>query len=391
MRRRVIIAGLAAAGLLAAVIVPRFIPVNIPVIAMLFGSSVGFEDDEQLRQRLKLPDGFSINVYATGLGKARLMQYAEDGSILITDAADGKVYRVHPDKDADGRGDAVTPLIEDLDLPHGLLLEGDTLYVAAEAQVLKFDIDTTNWTVGEQSTLLPGLPDDGGHSTRTIARGPDGQLYVSVGSSCNVCIEKHAWRAAMIRFKADGSQAESFASGLRNTVGFDWQPSTGALYGVDNGRDWLGDEFPPDELNLIERGGFYGWPHFNGDNVPDPELGQSLDPSTPNPAAPAHAFDAHVAPLSIRFLRHQKTETWRNAALVALHGSWNRAEKAGYSVVSLHWDKDNTITEKPFLTGFEVDGDVIGRPVDIIEIDGGTLFVSDDLSGAIYRIQRNRS
>ena len=387
MRRRVIIAGLAAAGVLAAVIVPRFVPVNIPVFAMLFGSSVDFEDDEDLRRRLKLPDGYEINVYATGLGKARLMQYAEDGSILITDSADGKVYRVHPDKDADGRGDAVTPLIDDLELPHGLLLEGDTLYVAAEAQVLRFDVDTSNWTVGKQSTLLPGLPDDGGHSTRTIARGPDGQFYVSVGSSCNVCIEKHAWRSAMIRFKADGSQAELFATGLRNTVGFDWRPATGALYGVDNARDWLGDDFPPDELNLIERGGFYGWPHFNGDNVADPDLGRDLEAFTPRPIAPAHGFGAHVAPLSIRFLRHQKNEAWRDSALVALHGSWNRTEKAGYSIVSLHWDKDNAITEKPFLTGFEIDGDVIGRPVDIIETDDGTLFVSDDLSGAIYRIK----
>lgn len=389
MRKRVIIAGLAAASLLAAVVAQKAIPVNIPVMAMIFGSPVEAGDDESLRGRLKLPTGFRINVYATGLGTPRLMQHADDGSILITDTSDGTVFRVHPDTDADGRSDAVTPLIRNLDLPHGLLLEGNTLYVATETRVLKFDIDTTAWTVGKQSTLLPDLPGGGGHSTRTIARGPDGQFYVSVGSSCNVCKESHAWRAAMIRFRADGSPAELFASGLRNTVGFDWHPSTGALYGVENGRDLLGDDFPPDELNLIERGGFYGWPNFHGNNVPDPEYGKDLDASRPGPVAPAHAFGAHVAPLSIRFLRHQKSAAWRNTALVAQHGSWNRSEKAGYAIVSLHWNTDNTISQRPFLTGFEVDGDVIGRPVDIMETGDGTLFVSDDLSGVIYRILRD--
>jgi glucose/arabinose dehydrogenase len=191
----------------------------------------------------------------------------------------------------------------------------------------------------------------------------------------------------MIRLADGAAEPEIFATGLRNTVGFDWQPATGALHGVDNGRDWLGDEFPPDELNLIERGGFYGWPWFHGDNVPDPDLAPPA--GIPAPVAPVHAFGAHVAPLSIRFLRHQAGPAMDGAALVAQHGSWNRSEKTGYSIVSLHWGDDGAISRRDFVTGFETDGGVVGRPVDVVEADDGTIFVSDDFAGAIYRLVRS--
>lgn len=233
--------------------------------------------------------------------------------------------------------------------------------------------------------MLKGLPAGGGHWTRTIKKGPDGWLYVAAGSSCNVCIERHRFRAAMIRFRP-GGKPELFATGLRNTVGFDWQPATGALYGVDNGRDWLGDDFPPDELNRIEKGKFYGWPLFNGDNVPDPDFGTRADAATADPVPPAYAFNAHVAPLSIVFLEHARTSAYDGAALVAQHGSWNRSTKIGYRVVSLHWAGDGTITLKPFIEGFERKGRVSGRPVDVIEAEDGTIYVSDDFAGAVYRV-----
>jgi hypothetical protein len=191
----------------------------------------------------------------------------------------------------------------------------------------------------------------------------------------------------MLRFRTDGSEGEVYATGLRNSVGFDWQPGTGDLYATDNGRDLLGDDFPPCELNRVERGGFYGWPIANDNRVADPDLGAGNEERVEHSIPPAHPFRAHNAPLGIVFLRHPSHgSTWRGAALVALHGSWNRTVKDGYKVVSLHWGKDGSIEERDFAVGFEVEGDVIGRPVDVAEASDGTIYISDDYAGAIYRV-----
>jgi mono/diheme cytochrome c family protein len=193
-----------------------------------------------------------------------------------------------------------------------------------------------------------------------------------------------------MRFDADGSGGEIYARGLRNSVGLDWAPWDGALYATDNGRDLLGDDFPPCELNRIEREGFYGWPYLNGANVLDPDLGHGRQAMQATAIAPAHGFGAHTAPLGMRFLRADDSwpERYRRSALVALHGSWNRSAPAGYAVVSLHWSDDGSIEEQPFLTGFEFDGDIIGRPVDVVQAPDGAVLVSDDYAGVIYRIIR---
>jgi cytochrome c553 len=219
--------------------------------------------------------------------------------------------------------------------------------------------------------------------------GPDGLLYVTVGSSCNVCEEEDTRRAAMLRFQPDGSQPEIVAKGLRNSVGFDWQPGTGALYATDNGRDLLGDDFPPCELNRIEQGGFYGWPYANGDKVTDPDLGAGHEAEIAGSRPPAHGFRAHNAPLGIAFVQSDAlAPELRGAAVVALHGSWNRTSKDGYKLVSLHWAADGSIQERDFVTGFEQDGSVIGRPVDVVQGPDGALYVSDDFAGAVYRVGR---
>jgi hypothetical protein len=175
-------------------------------------------------------------------------------------------------------------------------------------------------------------------------------------------------------------------------VGFDWRPATGELYATDNGRDLLGDDFPPCELNRIEAGGFYGWPYANGDNQPDPDLGAGNEDRIRAAIPPVHGFGAHQAPLGIAFVRGAAAPAeLRGAALVALHGSWNRTRKAGYKVVSLHFADDGSIEERDFLVGFERDGNVIGRPVDVAEGPDGAIYVSDDYAGAVYRVARARA
>jgi glucose/arabinose dehydrogenase len=212
-------------------------------------------------------------------------------------------------------------------------------------------------------------------------------MYVSIGSSCNVCEEEDGRRAAIVRYRPDGSGEEIHATGLRNAVGFDWQPGSGDLYATDNGRDLLGDDFPPCELNRVVPGGFYGWPFAHGDNRPDPDLGAGREARIAAAIPPSHGFRAHTAPLGITFVRGPGAPAWlRGAALVALHGSWNRTRKDGYAVVSLHWRPDGRIEERDFLWGFLEDEDVIGRPVDVAEGPDGAFYVSDDYAGAVYRV-----
>jgi glucose/arabinose dehydrogenase len=251
---------------------------------------------------------------------------------------------------------------------------------------VRFDA-ATGTVSGPVERIVTGLPGGGNHWTKTLRFGPDGWLYVHVGSSCNVCIEEDERRATIMRFRADGSDGEIYATGLRNSVGFDWQPGTGSLYATDNGRDLLGNDFPPCELNEIVKDGFYGWPIANGNRVPDPDFGKDQEERIASSIPPAHDFRAHNAPLGMTFVRGDgMPDAYRDAALVALHGSWNRTRKDGYKVVSLHWTPDGRIEERDFATGFELDEDVIGRPVDVIEGPDGAVYVSDDYAGAIWRI-----
>lgn len=334
-----------------------------------------------LRKRIAVPAGYEFTVYALGLGHPRLMQMTKNGDLIVSGYRDGNILLVGRDGDNDGVSDGARVLAGGLNNPHGLLLEGTTLYVAEEHRVGRYDFDGA--TLGNRRTVLDGLPDDGGHSSRTLKRGPDGFLYLSIGSSCNACIEGHPWRAAIVRFKEDAAP-RLFASGLRNTVGFDWRPGTATLYGVENSRDNLGDDIPDDEVNLIETGRHYGWPYVHGAGVEDPGL-FAMMPAGLAPVPQAHGLGGHVAPLSIVFLKHQREAGLDGVALVAEHGSWNRSVKSGYRIVRLSFTADS-IREDVFMSGCELADDVICRPVDILEAADGSLYVSDDYAGAIYRI-----
>lgn len=329
-----------------------------------------------IRERIKVPAGYRFEIFARDLGQPRLMQLTATGDLIISGYRNGDLLLVKADRDGDGRSDGTVTLAQGLDLPHGLLLEGQTLYVAEQTAVVKYDFDGTK--ISNRRTVLDGLPTGGNHTSRTLKRGPDGWLYLSIGSSCNSCIEDNPWRAAMLRFK-EGEKPEIFASGLRNTVGFDWQPGTGQLYGVDNGRDTLGDDVPDDEVNLIAEGRTFGWPFVHGMGVADPALFAQRPPGF-DPVAPVHGLGAHVAPLSIRFRKETP-----QLALVAEHGSWNRTVKAGYRIVQLDFSASPP-KETVYLSGCETHDDVICRPVDILEADDGGLYVTDDYAGAVYGI-----
>jgi glucose/arabinose dehydrogenase len=342
-------------------------PVNVPVFRP---PQDGWE--ELLHRRIALPPGYRLSVFARDLDGPRLMQMTADGGLLVSGFTSDSLYLLKPDGDGDGRSDGTTILRRDWNLPHGLLLEGRALYVAEETKVTRYDFDGARLT--DPQLILDGLP-AGGHRSRTLKRGPDGAFYLSLGSSCNSCIEDDPRRAAILRF-AEGETPQVYAAGLRNSVGFDWQPATGDLYAVDNGRDNLGDDQPDDELNRIVSGGHYGWPYVHGKGVIDPDLAATAPPDL-RPIPPVHGLGAHRAPLSLHFLKD-------GSALVTEHGSWNRSTKVGYRIVRLNFGQETS--ESPFLTGCEVDGDVICRPVDVLEAADGSIYVSDDYAGAILRL-----
>jgi glucose/arabinose dehydrogenase len=368
-------------------LLPERFAVNVP-----FDSVLGFgrdaPSDDAFGTRIRVPEGFSIGLYTDGVEGARLLRFTPTGDLLVSAPRSGRILLVERDADADGRADGVRVLLEDLNRPHGLDLRDGRLYVAETDAVGHVRFDPQARAVrGEFERIVTGLPGGGNHWSRTLRFGPDGLMYVSVGSSCNVCLEDQPERAALLRFQPDGGGKQIYATGLRNSVGFDWRPGTGELYATDNGRDLLGDDFPPCELNRVVEGGFYGWPFANGDRVADPDHGAGNPARIAASIPPAHGFRAHTAPLGITFIRGARVPpAYRGAALVALHGSWNRTGKDGYSVVSLHWDESGAISERPFATGFLLDEDVIGRPVDVAEGPDGAFYISDDYAGAIYRV-----
>lgn len=330
-----------------------------------------------------------MSAFASQLPGARMLLVTATGDLLVSLPHKGKIVLLKQDSNKDGVSDGRIDLINKLNSPHDMAFYQDWLYIAETNAIgrIRFNANTRQ-TIGDYQKIITGLPKGGNHWSRSIGFGPDGMLYVSIGSSCNVCEEEDPRRAAMLRLTPEGQQAEVYATGLRNTVGFDWQPSTGKLYGADNGRDFLGDDFPPCELNRIEQGKFYGWPYINGNQVPDPDYGSHNFEQQRYSIPPVHEFGAHTAPLSLVFIKNERLRAaMHGSALVTLHGSWNRSSKSGYKIVALAFNPDQSISEHDFISGFELNDNVIGRPVDIAEAPDGSLYISDDFTGSIYRVQ----
>lgn len=374
---------------IALVALMSFGPISSPaaIFNVVFGTVIDAPNENKMQSRLKLPDGFSIGQYATGLKKVRMLEFSQRGDLIASQPRDGKVLLLKADDNQDGRSDETLVLMDNLKRPHGLELHGEWLYIAESHAIgrIKFNHDSGS-TEGDYTQIITGLTDDGNHWSKSI-RIQDNYLYVSMGSTCNVCEETDERRATIMRFDLDGNNGIIFARGLRNSVGLDFAPWDGSLYATDNGRDLLGDDYPVCELNKIEQDAFYGWPYINAFGDLDPDFGEGKEELTQTSKSPAFGFAAHNAPLGLRFIRNAKVPAgYEKAAFAALHGSWNRSKADGYKVLSLHWQEDGSITSKDFLSGFELDGDIIGRPVDIAEGPDGCVFISDDYAGTIYRV-----
>lgn len=365
-------------------------------IAMLLNVVIGRPGaslhETKAQQDLQLPAGFSVGLYANDLPRARFLRFTGGGDLLVSRPHAGDVMLLEQDSNGDGKADGRSTIISGLNRPQGIDFHGEWLYIAEREQIGRIRFDHANGTTsGEYETVVTGLTGNGNHWSKTLRFGPDGLMYMTQGSTCNVCEEADKRRATMMRFQPDGSAAEIFATGLRNSVGFDWAPWNGEIYATDNGRDLLGDDFPVCELNRVEQGRFYGWPYFNDNNIPDPDMGSDPLASSRQPTAPVHGFRAHNAPLGIAFV---DTTGWPGrfdrVALVALHGSWNRSEPDGYKVVSLHFTESG-IEERDFLSGFSQQGNILGRPVDVLQGPDGAVYISDDYAAAIYRVALDQS
>jgi glucose/arabinose dehydrogenase len=376
----VLVIGLAVVG--ALLFMPGIHPSSVKMaLNVMTGSGAEIAQDE-LMSRVQLQPGYTAYIYARDLANPRFLHRTQSGRLLVSNPRSGEIVQLI-DSSGDGIADQRQALLTDLVRPLGLEMYDGYLYVAESNQVGRIAYDDASGTVsGLYQPIITGLTDDGNHWSKSLAFDADGKLYVAMGSTCNVCEEKDERRATIMRFNADGSSGEVYASGLRNSVGLAFSPFDGALYATDNGRDLLGDDYPPCELNQIEAGGFYGWPYLNGNNEPDPDFGEMRIDLQEKATAPVFGFPAHNAPLGIHFPSNPQ----RRSALVALHGSWNRSTPDGYKVVELLWGADGSIRSRDFMWGFELDGDIVGRPVDITSDGEGGYFVSDDYARVIYRI-----
>jgi glucose/arabinose dehydrogenase len=348
--------------------------------------------DETLLERLSLPPGFRVNVFAGGLGQPRILAVDGEGTVYLTRRGTQDVVAVR-DTDGDGRADASRRVLPFLEGVHGLLLGEGTLYLATDTELYTAAL-RPDGTAEAPRRLLGDLPDAGQHPNRTLALGPDGHLYLSVGSTCNACDESNADNATLQRLRLDGSGREAYARGLRNTIGFAWHPQTGELWGFDHGSDWRGDDQPPEELNRIESGRHYGWPFCFESRRPDVYLtaeprGSVKGEFCAATVAPELTYQAHSAPMSLHFYTgSQFPPEYTGDAFVTMRGSWNRNPPSGYKVVRVRFQNGQPAATEDFLTGFLTDGGTahFGRLVGLAQLPDGSLLVGDDTNGVLYRI-----
>lgn len=345
---------------------------------------------------LTLPTGFHISTFAQDVPNARVLAFDPSGTLLLSEPSQGKVVALL-DSDNDGVSEKKVTVVEGLNLPHGLAFKDGNLYVGETDKVTKFSYDAKTHTAKNKQKIVD-LSGNGNHFSRTIGFGPDGKLYVAIGSTCNVCVEKNSMRASIYSGNADGSGFAPFATGLRNSPFFTWHPETKDMWATEMGRDLLGDNVPPDEINIVKNGSFYGWPYCYGKNIRDTSFSLTgSDPVTKtgtvgkdicDRSAPSHIdLQAHSAPLGLAFIPPTWSAEYEADLLVSFHGSWNRSVPTGYKVARIKLDKNgNYEGVEDFLSGFIEGNGAKGRPVDLLFDAKGTLYISDDKAGAVYRV-----
>ncbi|MFW2405499.1 MAG: PQQ-dependent sugar dehydrogenase [Gammaproteobacteria bacterium] len=334
-----------------------------------------------------LPEGFVVEELVAGVPNARALALGDDGTLFVSTRRAGEVYAV---RDALSGNPTVLTIAEDLKMPNGIAFRDGDLYVATVSQLLRYAaIEERLDAPGDPEVVDAALPVEGKlHAWKYIAFGPDGKLYVSLGAPCNVCDKPEL--ATMLRMNADGSEREVYAYGIRNSVGFDWHPDTGELWFSDNGRDMMGDDIPPCELNRITAPGqHFGFPFCHGSNIRDPQFGDLG--RCEESIAPVQALAPHAAPLGIAFYTGDLfPDDYAGNVFIAEHGSWNRSKsagKTGHRVTLVRLEGGTAISYEPFMEGFLTASDeTLGRPVDVLVAPDGALLVSDDLRGVIYRI-----
>jgi glucose/arabinose dehydrogenase len=382
----------------------RFLVPLLVVLTMLWLAPVPTSADDQLKpHRLNIParpgaqamtvtlyvrDGFDISVFARAPGTLRVMAEAPTGEILVSDMIGGAILRL-ADRDGDGRAESITTLMTGLNVPHGLAFVGNALYVAETHQIQRME----PWTDPASARVIAQLPtanDDGGHpnhKTRTLAVGPDDKLYVSIGSFCDACVEVNPMRGVIWRFNLDGTGGEQYASGLRNAVGMAFEPGTDRLWVTENGSNALGEDLPPDEINILERlGDDFGWPYCYGAREVQPPLGTPERCAGTVPAA--RNLPAHIAPLGLTFASGQRFPAeYASDLFVAVHGSALREQAVGYSLLHIPVVDGQPQPPTEFIRGWLVGDDSWGRPMQPLFIRDGSMLLSDDKAGVIYRIR----
>lgn len=343
---------------------------------------------EAVLPALQLPAGFKISIFADNVPNARSLALGDNGIVYVSTRQAGKIYAIQ-DRDGDGKADKTYTLASHLYMPNGIAYKAGALYVAQPHRIIRFDQIEKHLTAPPKPVVIfDKLPTDKHHGWKYLRFGPDNKLYSAVGAPCNSCESKQPIYGSLFRLNPDGSEFEIIASGVRNTVGFDWQPTTQALYFSENGRDNLGDDVPPDELNHWQKKGeHFGYPYCHAGEILDPDLAGNKQCS--QFVAPAWKFKAHNAPLGMRFYQGDQFPTaYKNQLFVAQHGSWNRSEPDGYRIALVTFKDNQPVDEQVFISGWLTKtGQVLGRPVDILELPNGSLLISDDKQGVIYQVR----
>ncbi len=341
---------------------------------------------EILLRQIQLPPGFKIELYAAGVPNARSLTLGAGGTVFVGSRRAGKVYALTDSARHDKAGEVIT-IARGLDEPNGVAFHDGSLYVAEVSRVLRYDdIEARLRNPPPPVVVSTDLPQTEQHEWRFIRFGPDGRLYLGVGAPCNVCESADKRVASILRMRPDGTSMEVYALGVRNSVGFDWQPGSQEMWFTDNGRDNMGDDIPPDELNYAPRAGMnFGFPYCHGKDIPDPQFGR--EHSCAESVAPAWGLPAHVAAIGMRFyMGGMFPEEYRGGIFIAEHGSWNRSVPIGYRVSRVVVDGEQAVKYEPFAQGWLMGGIHWGRPVDVLVMPDGALLVSDDYAGAVNRI-----